>query len=323
MRADRLLSILLLLQVHRRTTARELATRLEVSERTIHRDMAALGMSGVPVRGERGNGGGWTLLESYQTNLTGLGETEIQALFLSKPARLLADLGLSSAGEAALIKLIAAMPAYFRKTAEEMRQRVFVDIAGWRQEAEPHPCLGTLQEAVWNGCKVRFTYPRGDGLIERVADPLGLVAKGSAWYLVAMVDGETRTYRVSRIQSVSKLEEICVRPSDFDLASYWEKSSSEFRAGLPRYAARLRFSAEEAGHVGSVSIYAQIEQEDPPDQEGFVTRLMRFETERAACAFVLGFAGKVQVLEPLELRERVLQMARDILSGRLTVSGGK
>src|SRR3954467_4337390 len=121
MRADRLLSIMLLLQVNRRMTAGDLARRLEVSERTIHRDMEALGISGIPVTAERGSGGGWSLLEPYQTNLTGLNESEIQALFLAKPARLLADLGLNQAAEAALIKLFATLPSLQRQGAEYAR----------------------------------------------------------------------------------------------------------------------------------------------------------------------------------------------------------
>ncbi|MGH2516608.1 MAG: helix-turn-helix transcriptional regulator, partial [Ktedonobacterales bacterium] len=136
MRADRLLSILLTLQVRRRITAGELARRLEVSERTIHRDMAALGMAGVPVVAERGTGGGWRLLEEYRTNLTGLNEAEIQALFLTRPPRLLADLGLDKASEAALIKLLAAVPSVSRAGAEDIRQRLHVDVAGWGQPDE-------------------------------------------------------------------------------------------------------------------------------------------------------------------------------------------
>src|SRR6266571_7888227 len=127
MRADRLLSILLLLQVHRRMTARELARRLEVSERTIHRDMEALGFSGVPVVAERGIGGGWSLMEEYRTNLTGLSEPEIQAVFLSGPSRLLTDLGLHKASEAAFIKLVAALPSMHRRDAESVRQRIYID----------------------------------------------------------------------------------------------------------------------------------------------------------------------------------------------------
>src|SRR5712692_1757631 len=131
MRADRLLSIVLLLQIHRRMTAHALAQRLEVSDRTIYRDMDALSAAGIPVYAERGTGGGCALLEAYRTNLTGLNEAEIQALFLTGPSRLLADLGLRSASEAALIKLLAALPSMSRRQAEYARQRIHVDVASW------------------------------------------------------------------------------------------------------------------------------------------------------------------------------------------------
>ena len=153
MRADRLLSILLLLQVHQRMTTRDLAKRLEVSERTIHRDMEALSTAGIPVAAERGTDGGWFLLEEYRTNLTGLNEAEIQALFV-KPSRLLADLGLGKASEAAFIKLLAALPSMYRRDAEYIRQRIHVDMSGWRRSEEAIPCLPTLQEAIWQERKV-------------------------------------------------------------------------------------------------------------------------------------------------------------------------
>jgi predicted DNA-binding transcriptional regulator YafY len=276
--------------------------------------MLALSMAGVPVTAARGTGGGWRLLEAYQTNLTGLSETEIQALFLTKPTRLLSDLGLRRASEAALIKLIAAIPGGLRNGAEDMRARIHVDVAGWHQTPEPVPCLRTLQDAVWHGHKLRFTYPRGEATVERIVDPLGLVAKGNAWYLVAATDGESRTYRVSRVRDAVALDQHCHRPPGFDLAEYWEKSSAEFQANLPRYLATLRFSPDEANHIGSVSIYAQVEQEAIPDSDGRVTRVMRFDSERAACAFVLGFAGEVEVLEPEDLRERVLWTAQCVLT---------
>jgi predicted DNA-binding transcriptional regulator YafY len=149
MRADRLLSILLLLQVHRRLTARELAKRLEVSERTILRDMDALSSSGVPVTAERGPAGGWGLLDDYQTKLTGLSATEIQALFLSRPARLMADLGLQQPSEAALIKLQASLPAAAREQAEFARRRILIDASGWRDPAESIACLPVLLDALW------------------------------------------------------------------------------------------------------------------------------------------------------------------------------
>src|SRR5258708_12361510 len=146
MRADRLVSILLLLQVNRRTTARELAKRLEVSERTIHRDMDALGSAGVPVVAERGSGGGWGLMEAYKTNLTGLNHAEIQALFLTKPPQLLSDLGLHQASEGALIKLLAALPSISRRDAEYARQRIHIDTAGWRNSPQGLSSLPPLHE---------------------------------------------------------------------------------------------------------------------------------------------------------------------------------
>src|SRR5579871_2438305 len=136
MRADRLLSIMLLLQVQHRITARELAERLEVSERTILRDMEALSQSGIPVFAERGTNGGWQLMENYEANLTGLSLAEIQSLFLTKPPRLLADLGLRQAAETALIKLFAALPSIYRRDAEFVRQRIHIDGAGWQRSRE-------------------------------------------------------------------------------------------------------------------------------------------------------------------------------------------
>ena len=186
MRADRLLSILLLLQAHGKVTAPELARRLEVSERTIHRDMDALSAAGVPVYARRGAGGGWVLPEEYRTDCAGLNETEVRALFLAKPSRLLADLGLKHAAEAGSIKLLAALPAGHRRDAEHVRGRVHVDVTGWHRREEAVPLLPAIQAAVLGDRKVSLRYVRGDGSpIARVVDPLGLVAKGSIWYLIA------------------------------------------------------------------------------------------------------------------------------------------
>src|ERR1700722_505716 len=158
MRADRLLSILLLLQSRRRVTARELAGRLEVSERTILRDMDALSVSGIPVVAERGKSGGWSLLDDYQTKLPALSPAEIQSLFLARPARLMADLGIQRESEAALIKLEASLPARVREQADLARRRIPPDPRGWRDPAEAIPCLPVLLDAVWRGKQVRFVY---------------------------------------------------------------------------------------------------------------------------------------------------------------------
>ena len=315
MRADRLLSILLLLQVHYRMTAHELARRLEVSERTIHRDMEALSTAGVPVIAERGVGGGWRLLEAYQTNLTGLTETEIQAVFLTKPARLLTDLGLQQASEAALIKLLAALPSLSRRDAEHVRQRIHIDAAGWHNPEEAVPYLPTLQDAIWQERKLHFTYLRSDDTtVERLIDPLGLVAKGSVWYLVAAVEGEMRTYRVSRVQSARVTDQPCVRPRDFDLAAHWEQSSADFMASLPRYPATIRVSPAILSYMRYAGRYARIEHADPPDADGWIRLSMLFQEEHSACEYVLGFGSQIEVVEPEALREKVIQAAESILA---------
>lgn len=314
MRADRLLSILLLLQAHQRMTARELARRLEVSERTIHRDMEALGMAGVPVTAERGIGGGWALLADYRTNLTGLNEAEVQALFLAGPSRLLADLGLRQASEGALIKLLASLPVMQRRDAEFARQRIYIDAGGWHRQEETVPCLPTLLQATWQERKIRFAYQRGDSAVERVADPLGLVARGSTWYLVAQVDGDLRTYRVSRIQQVEITEQPCTRPPDFDLATFWSRSSSEFKAKIPRFTVLVRVKESVLPRMHHPSRFITSEVLAPPDEQGWATVRLLFDIGEEARAYLLSFGTELEVLEPPEVRAEVIALAESVLS---------
>jgi len=315
MRADRLLSILLLLQVYHRMTARELAKRLEVSERTIHRDMDALSTAGIPVVAERGSGGGWNLLEEYSTNLTGLSEAEIQALFLTKPTRLLADLGLRQASEAAFIKLLAALPLLSRRDAEYVHQRIHIDTSGWHQTEEDVSCLPTLQEAIWQERKLSLTYQRSDNnTVERLVEPLGLVAKGSTWYLVAAVEGEFRTYRVSRMLEARVTDQACVRPQGFDLATYWAQSATHFVANLPQYPVIVRIAPEVLEQVYQAGRYARIEHAEPPDADGWITLRLLFQMEQAACGYLLSFGTQVEIVEPQELREKVIQLAESVVA---------
>ena len=311
MRADRLLSILLLLQVHRRMTAGELARRLEVSERTIHRDMEALSVAGVPVYSERGSGGGWVLQEAYRTNMTGLNVAEIQALFLTKPTRLLTDLGLHKAAEAALTKLLAAIPSISRRDAEYSRQRIHVDGAGWHQWEEQVPFLPLLQEAVWQERKLEFTYARGDTGVERLVDPLGLVAKGQVWYLVAAVEGEVRSYRVSRILQAMVTEEPASRPRVFDLAAYWEQSTADFRSRLLWFPATVRVAPALLARLERGVRYVRVGEAGPPERDGWSVIAIRFENETEACEYILGFGPLMQVLEPPELRVKIAALARE------------
>jgi len=315
MRADRLLSIVLLLQAHHQMSSSLLAKRLEVSERTIHRDMEALSGAGIPVVAERGSAGGWSLLGEYRTNLTGLNEAEIQSLFVSQPPKLLADLRLQKASEGALLKLLAALPVMYRRGAERARQRIYVDSAGWSRHEEPVPLLPVLQDAIWSERKLRITYQRGPGCdaVERELDPLGLVAKGSAWYLVAGVSGELRSYRISRISNAEILDAACAVPADFDLAHHWEQSAAQFKSNLPNYLATFRVSPTVFPRLRFAGRFARVGEVVETDAEGWLIVKVGFDVEEIACEYALGFGANLEVVEPVSLREKVLEMAREVI----------
>lgn len=316
MRADRLLSELMLLHVHRRLTARELAERLEVSERTIHRDMEALSASGVPVYAERGTGGGWFLAEGYETKLTGLNAPELQTLFLAMPPRLLQDLGLQNVSEAALRKVMASLPPASRDEAARTRQLIHIDGAGWNRSKEAVPFLPLIQEAVWLGRGLRMVYERADGPVERMIEPLGLVAKAGVWYVVARAEeGELRTYRISRVRDAEMTEQPVERPEGFSLADYWEQSTASFQERLPRYLVTVTAGPIAAARLRGAARFLRIEREKPAaagDATGWAEFEVTFDSRSYACEFVLGCGADIEVLVPEELRLQVAWQAEAI-----------
>ncbi|HEX8997644.1 MAG TPA: YafY family protein [Ktedonobacterales bacterium] len=329
MRADRLLAILLLLQTHRRLSARELAARLEVSPRTVQRDMQALSSAGAPVYAAHGSQGGWSLLDGYHTDLTALSHTEAHSLTLLAPAQLLDDLGLRQAATTGLAKLLASLPDAQRRTTDDIRQRVYVDAAGWRATAEQTPAFGDIQEALWRDRKVWMRYARNDGSqVERIVEPLGLVAKGRIWYLVAraedagnagdvgnvgnmgnMGDHAPRTYRISRIASARLLDAPVSRPPDFDLGAYWASAQAAFTASLPRYPASVRIQASALPFARAMWRYATFEEVGSPDASGWLTARVTFENREEACFCLLGLATQAEALAPDELARMVTERA--------------
>jgi predicted DNA-binding transcriptional regulator YafY len=305
MRADRLLSALLLLQAHGRLTGRQLAERLEVSARTVHRDMEALGAAGVPVVALRGARGGWQLDEGWRTHVPALEEGELRALLMAQP-RVLGDARLAQAAQRALDKLLAAMPAGLREQAAAMRQRLHVDSTGWRGAPEDLSMLPVVQEAVARDRKLALDYVRADGARgERVVDPLGLVAKGGVWYLVAQTVEGVRTFRVSRIATARLLDEASERPADFDLAAYWRASTAELQRGRSAYEATLRLAPRTAASLRTWQPTTPVERPDEADPEGWVTLRVSFHDEEQARFVVLGLGPRVEALAPAALRERV------------------
>ncbi len=309
MRADRLLSILLLLDTHRRMTAGELARRLEVSERTIYRDVDALSAAGVPVYAQRGGGGGCRLTDGYHTRLTGLTPAEAQVLSVGVPAQVLADLGLRESVEAAQIKLIGALPDGLRRAAASAHERILVEASGWDAPQESVPHLGTLQSAIWSERQLEVTYCRHDGAtVQRRVDPLGLVAKGSVWYLVASVDGQARVYRAARLVDVTVVGQPIARPPGFDLATYWRESSAAYKANIPRVTVVVRVSSSALSSVRAAR-RVRIEHEGPPGPDGWTELALQFDTTNEARAFILSSEASIEVLEPQSLRQEVASLA--------------
>jgi predicted DNA-binding transcriptional regulator YafY len=305
-RADRLIAILLLLQVHGRLAARVLAERLEVSERTVLRDMDALAAAGVPVIADRGPAGGWRLLDGYQTRLTGLTPAEIQTLFFAQPRQLLDGLGLAQAAEAAWLKLRAALPAASQQQADRARRSILIDPRGWR-ESESVTTLPVLLDALWRGRRVRFFYESSQSEAgERVADPLGLVARGSTWYLVALKEDQPRTYRVSRVRNATLDEQESRIPGDFDLSAYWDASTARFREHLPRY----YITCLVAPSVMRWVRYRGWRLEEEREEGDRVRIRLRFDAEEEGLQFALAFGADAEVIEPQELRHKVLEAAR-------------
>jgi len=316
MRADRLLSLLLLLQARGRLTARKLAEELEVSERTIYRDIDALSFAGVPIYAERGLGGGFDLLDGYRTNLTGLTEDEVRALFMLSVPGVLTQLGVAQKLKAALLKLSAALPAERRGDEAWVRQRIYLDWSGWAQSEEPAPHLQTIQQAVWEDRKLHLTYRIQYGTyserFERLVDAYGLVAKGGVWHVVCAGEERIMVHRVSSLLNARQSDEHFGRPAGFDLVSFWKQWCTESEGTWPHYPVTVRISpalvAELPQHLGD-SVRSQITETTLPGTRGWITLTLVFESLSSARALILGCGGAIEVLEPEALRLSVADFA--------------
>lgn len=319
MRASRLVSLLLLLQARGRMTAQELADELEVSLRTIYRDVESLSAAGVPVYADRGPAGGYRLVDGYRTRLTGLsGEEAVSLLFSGMPGPA-AELGLGTVLAAAELKLMAALPKVVAERAGRVRERFHLDVPGWFHGGEPTPFLTAVADAVWNQHRLRVLYSRWKKPtpVTRTIDPLGLVLKAGHWYLVARSDGEDRTYRVDRVRELETLEEEFERPADFDLAAFWRAYLERFHGGMFTGEAVVRFSPEAMTRLVHLLTPAVIraarDNAGEPDADGWVRTVIPIESIRHAHAELMRFGGDAEVLEPAELRERMAASARAVV----------
>jgi predicted DNA-binding transcriptional regulator YafY len=305
-------SLLLLLQSRGQLTAPELAEELEVSVRTVYRDVEALSAAGVPVYAEAGRGGGFRLVEGYRTRLTGLSAKEAEALLLGGTPGPVGELGLGTVFAAAQAKLLAALPKDVADRAFLVRQRFHLDAAGWFRPSHVPAHLGPVATAVWEGRRLEIVYHHVDADDEarRVLDPLGLVLKAGVWYLVAGRDGETRTYRVSRIRSARALPEECARSADFDLARYWDDSVTRFEVGATKVTVTLdatETAIDALRHRG-------FDPEAARPHGGAVRTSLSFDDLDSAARELMALGGSVQITDPPQLRDKVLATARDVVT---------
>jgi predicted DNA-binding transcriptional regulator YafY len=316
MKADRLLSILLLMQARGRVTGRELAERLEVSERTIHRDLEALSAAHIPVIALRGPQGGWELEKGWRTQVPGLDEGELRALLMAQP-RVLGHSPLAASAQSALDKLMAALPGTVRAQATAMRERLLVDPAGWWQTGEDLSMLNTVQDAVARERQLSFEYVRADGVKSaRTADPLGLVAKGVTWYLVARTPKGMRTFRVSRISEAVVLGSGFERPARFDLASYWAQTKAEMEGRQTAIEVVLGLAPEAvqtmAMHHLTTSTAGEVAASRLP--RGWELRRVHFDDEKLARFVVLGLGARAVVIAPAPFRRQIAVEVRKMAS---------
>jgi len=311
MRASRLLSILITLQLRGRVTARDLAAQFEVSVRTLYRDIDELSAAGVPVYADRGPGGGFQLLGGYRTRLTGLTPDEAEAMLLMGLPGPAAELGLAAPAAAARLKLLAALPPGAGAGALRVAERFHLDPLGWHRRAPPPaPHLAEAARAVWEARRLELRYESWSATVRRGLDPLGLVQKAGAWYLVARAGRSVRTYRLAKILDLEVLGETFDRPADFDLAAYWREGVARFEAELRRETATLGVAPGALSRLDQLGAdIAEAVLAATPDAGGRRRAVVPIESTTHAARLLLGFGDGIEVEAPKDLRREMARLA--------------
>jgi predicted DNA-binding transcriptional regulator YafY len=316
-RSSRLVALLLHLQREGRSTAGQLATLLEVSERTIYRDISALQAAGVPLWTEPGPRGGVRLVEGWRTDLDGLTADEAGSLFLSGAPGAASELGLGTVLVAAQTKVLSTLPPELRARAGRVRERFLLDAPDWFHHAPQAEHLATVADSVWSGRRLDVRYRRSDREVRRRLDPLGIVCKAGAWYLVAgTATGDIRTYRVDRITGASIRAERAERPDGFDLGAFWAASSAAFNRSMLRDRVRLRIGPRAIGTlryiVDEQAAAEAVAGASDPDADGWREVDLAVESVSVAAHQLVALGGEVEALDPPQLRSLLADVGRAI-----------
>ncbi|KHK54818.1 transcriptional regulator [Ralstonia sp. A12] len=312
MKASRLLSIMMLLQARGRMTAPALAEALEVSERTILRDIDQLSTAGVPIWGDRGRNGGFQLREGWRTDLTGLTVQEAHALFLAGLPGPATELGLDGMATSAQRKMIASLPPDSREQADRVASRLHIDTVDWYRAQETPVFLREVADAVWNSYRIEVKYESWHGLSDRELEPLGLVLKGGAWYLIAKVAGKPGplTFRLAKIAELKPSRRRFKRPARFDLAKHWHDAMRRYETDLYRLTAHIAVSPRGENWLINARVKTL-----PVDQDagstmvpaGWKEFLLPIESIEHGARKLLGYGAHMKILGPQELKQQLLE----------------
>jgi predicted DNA-binding transcriptional regulator YafY len=312
MRADRLISMLMLLQLNKKLTASELSKKLEVSIRTIYRDIDILSGIGVPIVAEKGINGGIKLLGDYKTSLTGISKNELMSLFIPTSDKILEDLGVENHKYSTLLKILGSSAANEVKDLENIQNYIYIDMYTWNNTNTMvnTDILSILQNAIWNSKSLKILYRKINETKEVELNPLGLVCKRSIWYLVAVNNDIMKTYKVISIESALLMDYTFVRPDDFNLKSYWTNSTSNFKNLIPRHTFTFKISPHILNHIKERQ-FITISETTVKDNEIFLK--IDFDAIWQGIEFAFGYGKDIEIIEPVEAIFEIKKKALEVI----------
>lgn len=312
MKADRLISILMLLQVHKQLTANDLAKRLEVSVRTIYRDIESLSSLGIPVFTDRGINGGIKLLGDYQTSLSGLNKDELYSLFMPTGDKILEDLGFRKTKDSAIIKLLGNSSEYQINEVKNIQNYIFIDMDTWGENPIKidTSVLPTLQEGIWTSKVLNIVYRKINKTKDVILNPLGLVCKRGVWYLVAENNDIIKTYKVSNIESVLLTDTLFNRPIDFDLENHWKSSTSKFKSSIPKNKFTFKVNPSIVNHIKARK-FISISNVLVKDNEIYID--IQFDAIFQGIEFAFGYGADIEIIYPLDARSEIKRISSEIV----------
>ncbi|WP_291582528.1 helix-turn-helix transcriptional regulator [Clostridium sp. UBA6640] len=312
MKADRLISILMLLQIHKKLTANELSQRLEVSVRTIYRDIESLSSLGIPVFSDRGTNGGIKLLGDYRTSLNGINDDEIYSLFLPTGDKVLEDLGVQKLKDSTILKLLGNSSPYQIKEIENIQNYIYIDMHTWSENPTnvDKDILSVLQNAIWSHKILKIVYKKINETKEVLLNPLGLVCKRGIWYLIGINTEIIKTYKVTSIESALLIDEHFSRPSDFNLETHWKLSTSNFKSLIPKYTFTFKVNPSIINHIKERK-FITINNEVIKDNEIYLD--ISFDAIWQGIEFAFTYGKNIKIIKPIEAINEIKMKASEVI----------